>query len=230
VRLEVWAEHDPRDAYFGVIDVGKGIDDGKHDPDCLQVWSRRRRMLVARYNGYLGGLGIATLAAEVGQRYGMARLYPLVTGGYGEIVLSTLGRIGYRKIAYKERPDRPGVWQTTLGVNETAALRASWVEAMQSALAENSLTILSREVLESFRGLVVDESGKVLAGPEYHDEDWSCGGYAAWILAQASAGMAPICMETPAERSVREDLARVRAMREFMSPASMDDLEVPERW
>lgn len=179
VDLEVLHEYDPGDVYVIWGDVGKGIADGRHDPDCLHVYARRKRALAARVNGYIGGYGLAQALAQVGAMYGKARVVPLVTGGYGEVVLSGLRQLGYGNIGHTRSDRAPGKWDVRLGATETAATRAMAIEAVEHALQTDSLLVESQAVVQCLMDCVVDASGKILAGPGYHDEDLVLLGMAA---------------------------------------------------
>lgn len=175
---EEWEPPDPTDVYLGTLDVGKGIDDGKHDPDCLQIWSRRKRKLVFRFNGYLGGYGLGRLAGQVGRRYGRAEIDPAVTGGYGEAVLTGLADEKYTNLARDTTRVRPGAMSGSVGYDETRKMKNAWRGAVERALLVGDVTIPSREVVQCFMDLVVDANGRIMAGPRAHDEDWSCAGRA----------------------------------------------------
>lgn len=182
-ECEEWEPYDPQDVYLIVLDTGKGINDRKHDPDCLHVWSRRKRKLVFRFNGYVGGYGIGRLGGQVARRYGRAEVDPAVTGGYGEAVLSGLTDEKCTTIARNTTQTAPGKMASVLGFNESMETNNQWRGAVERALMVGDVTIPSREVVQCFLDLVVNDRGKILAGPGYHDEDWVCAGRAIERLA-----------------------------------------------
>ena len=182
VRVESWLEPDETDVFFITADIGKGIRDGKHDPCCLHVWSRRRRTLAARVNEYLGGYGLAQIAARLARKYGNCEVDPPTAGGYGEAFLSGLRQAGYYRIAHNKRHDRPGSWMQRLGFTESRSSNAEWFGAMEAAFSTRSVTIWSKDAVRTLMDLVKDENGKIEAGPGHHDEDWVCAGRAVYKL------------------------------------------------
>lgn len=219
--LETWFDFEPGDVYFMTADTGKGIKDGKHDPDCFHVWSRRKKALCARVNEYLGGYGLGQAMALVGRRYGYCEADPAVTGGYGESVLSGLRQAGYQHIAHNQRHDRPGRWMQRLGFHESPTSNAEWFGAMESALKTRGVTILSRDVVRCLKDLIKDETGKILGGPGYHDEDWVCAGRAVYKLGFGSADGPRVMAPQPGTIGGLLDMVR-RSRRQAVG--------VPERW
>lgn len=222
VMLEFWEPHDPQDFYLVVGDPGKGIRDGKHDPDCAHVWSRRKRKLVARMNDHIGGYALGHIMAIFGQRYGNAPVHPAVTGGYGESVLNGLRSAGYHYIGRERREVKPGQWSSRLGFWESLTSNNEWKEAVEDAIASRSVTIPSLDVVRCLKNLVVDENGKVLGGGGHHDEDWVCAGRAIYLLADRA--MRPA--DPPAPVGTLEWLHQ-QAQKARRAPAFGG---VPERW
>jgi len=205
--LEVWDEPEENEVYALWCDVGKGVADGKHDPDCIHVYARRRRKLVARVNAYLGGYGLGQACAIVARRYNQALITPLVTGGYGESILTGLRLAGYHKIGVQRTERAPGKWDTRLGVTETAALRAKAIEGIEAALQSDSILVESAAVVQCLKDCVVDANGKVLAGPGYHDEDMVLLGMAALEVGTRNAPSLPV-ERVPSPKELLEREAR----------------------
>lgn len=183
VEFHVWDDYQPGDRCFITADVGKGIRDGKHDPDCCHVWSERRRKLLGYVNAPIGGYGLGRLLAMLAPRYGNAMVDPAVTGGYGEAVLDGIHDGNYWLISREQRESAPGKRSSRLGFWESRTANNEWREAVETALALRNVTIPARDVIVCLKNLVVGESGeKIKGGKGSHDEHWVCAGRAIFRL------------------------------------------------
>lgn len=182
--VEILHKYDASDVYVITADTGKGIADGKHDPDCAHVYALRAKKLVARVNDYLGGYGLGQLLALLARRYGNALVDPAVTGGYGEAVLSGLRQAGYGRIFHQQTVTKPGDQRVQLGHTETETLRNECIGALEWALGGDAVLIESKAVIQCLRDCVKDERGKIVGGPAsgWHDEDLICAGRGCWHI------------------------------------------------
>ena len=91
-------------------------------------------------------------------------------GGYGNVYLEH--HQDARKLTLYERLG----WQTT------ATSRGAIVGALQKAVIQDGLVMLSGEALSSMRGFIMQRTGKVEAGHGRHDEDVILLGLACHLL------------------------------------------------
>jgi hypothetical protein len=167
VSVESWAPPDEREEYLVVVDPSGGIEG--QDPGALEVWARRRRALVALYDGYLQPWGLGSLAAAVAREYRNA-LVDVEAGGWGSGVLSSLREAGYHRLSREIFVEKPGTIEQTLGWKTTASSRPKMIAALQRAIAKDDAAIWSRKVVQTLSECIMDASGKILAGPGGHDE------------------------------------------------------------
>lgn len=183
-ELRVYADSVPGEVYFVVSDHGKGIRDGKHDPDVIHVYAMRRKALVAVVSEYLGGWGNGLASVALARRYNGATWYPLVTGGYAESALSAARTEGFYSVGRARVNEKPGQESGSLGINETVALRNMAIGALEQAMAVDGVLIEDAEVLDTLAGCVIDVKGKIVGGPEsgWHDEHLVCAGVGCHLL------------------------------------------------
>lgn len=187
VDVQRWFPVEEHETYLVVIDTGKGVRDGKHDPDCLHVYARRKQRLVARINDYVGGHGIGYAGGWIAKLYNNALVKPLVTGGYGQSVLSGLRAAGYSNIEHHWAEDRPGEPRLHLGTTETNNTVGEWVGAAEAVLRNDTVLVESEDVIATLEDLIRDEKGRVVAATGWKD-DWSCFGAACWTLGRWDVG------------------------------------------
>jgi hypothetical protein len=191
IEVEVLEDRDPEEAYYIPLDASAGIDDDKHDPCCLHVWSRGVRglpRLVARYNGYIGAYGLGALAAELAKHYNHALVDPETSGGWGAPALSALANFGYGNVAKAKRELRPGEWAVELGFKTSEATRPAMIASLQEWIRSERdrapiATISHGEVIRCLQDIVLNEKGKPIAAPGLHDEDMILAGQALRRLA-----------------------------------------------
>ena len=189
--FDVWGEIDPHDVYIVLVDPARGISDGKHDPDGLHVWSRRRRAQVGRVNDYLGGWGLGLAAVEAGKAFNNAKIYVLRGGGYGESVFSAIRTANYPYIGHLPASSKTRHTFTQLGVAETHDARAEAMTAIQDAMVQGSATINSADTVKCLMRCIVDEAGKIVGKPGDHDEDLVLTGYALRICSSPAGAPGP---------------------------------------
>jgi hypothetical protein len=182
VRVQVWEPTDETDSYVLVADPSTGVRSRTHDPAGFQVWSRRKRKLVARYNDYLEPYGLGYLIGLVAKDYNNALVDVDMTGGYGGPTITALSNLRYHNINRDYHEYRPGSSTSQLGFRITHENRAEITDAIQRALVDDSVTVPSDEVLSCLKGCTVDERGKFLAAPGRHDEDMICMGRALHLM------------------------------------------------
>ena len=186
--LRVFHDPVPNDVCFVVSDHGKGMSDGKHDPDEIQVYSLRYKRLVACVSEYLGGWGNGNVAVDLSERWG-ATWYPLVTGGYAESALSAARARHFFRVGHFRENTKPGTEATGLGINETLAFKGMARGAIEQALATDGVLCEDRETVECLKGCVIDHNGKIVGGPltGWHDERFVCFGAACHLMGQRKA-------------------------------------------
>lgn len=191
IEVEVLEDRDPEESYYIPLDASAGIDDDKHDPCCLHVWSRGVRghpRLVARYNGYIGAYGLGALAAELARHYNHALVDPETSGGWGAPALSALANAGYGNVAKAKRELRPGEWAVELGFKTSESTRPAMIGAIQEWIRSERdrspiASIKNGEVIRCLQDIVLNEKGKPIAAPGLHDEDMILAGQALRRLA-----------------------------------------------
>lgn len=205
VEVEILEDRDPEETYYIPLDASAGIDDNRHDPCCLHVWSRGIRgvpRLVARYNGYLGAYGLGALAAELGKHYNHALVDPETSGGWGAPALSALAACGYGNVAKAKRELRPGEWAVELGFKTSEATRPAMISSLQEWIRSERdrapiASIRHGEVIRCLQDIVLNEKGKPIAAPGLHDEDMILAGQALRRLAIRRRIQAPIQFGRP---------------------------------
>ena len=211
-KLQVWHDVDEHDEYIVLADPGRGINDGRHDPDGLHVRSRRTRALVARLSEYLGPWGLGAAAVDVATLYRGAQLYVARGGGYGEAVLSAARVLGYRNIG--PDLDASRIRQVSrLGGAETGESRIKAMNAVLAMLQRNETDMPSLDVVRCLKNCIVDGNGKIVARAGYHDEDLILLGHGERIL-DMLAKLSPLREPRPAssidnfKRVMREAFGR----------------------
>jgi hypothetical protein len=222
IEVEVLEDRDPEETYYIPLDASAGIDDDKHDPCCLHVWSRGTRglpRLVARYNGYIGAYGLGTLAAELARHYNHALVDPETSGGWGAPALSALANSGYGNVAKAKRELRPGEWSVELGFKTSESTRPAMIGAIQEWIrAERDrspiASIRNGEVIRCLQDIVLNEKGKPIAAPGLHDEDMILAGQSLRRLAVRRR----IIVETK-QSSAWVYVPRIKTLKDFISPS-----------
>ncbi len=204
--LLLWQEPVKGDPYYIVGDPAKGISDGRHDPDGLQVWNRRARSLVAEIDGYLGGWGLGNAMVKLARRYNDAVCDPLVTGGYGEALLSAIRVQGYGNLTHDRIETRPGHWQNRVGTTENHELRGKIVGAVERAVLTGQCDIPSASVIACLMKVRVKD-GKVQAIGRGHDEKMICAGRALLYLGEPPREIA---------KPIREEKPKILTMADIM--------------
>ena len=184
VEGETWWPAEPNEKYLLIADPSSGIKARGHDPAGLAVFARRQPRLVARYNGFLAPHGLGNLASILAQRYNRALVDVDMGGGYGGPFLTGLGRYG--NINHDTDPDKPGFVNQRLGFRITAANRGELIGAIQQALTEDSIIVLSNDVLFTLKNIVLAQrpggGSRYQARAGRHDEDMTLLGRALYLL------------------------------------------------
>jgi hypothetical protein len=224
IEVEVIEDRDPEETYYIPLDASAGIDDDRHDPCCLHVWSRGVRglpRLVARYNGYIGAYGLGALAAELAKHYNHALVDPETSGGWGAPALSALANFGYGNVAKAKRELRPGEWAVELGFKTTEATRPAMISSLQEWIRSERdrspiASIRHGEVIRCLQDIVLNEKGKPIAAPGLHDEDMILAGQALRRLAVrrqivAEVRTAKAWVYVPREKTLSDFTGKKRA-------------------
>lgn len=182
-RVEVWFDPEPGESYFVLADPSAGIKDEKleHDPAGVIVVSRGTRRLCARWNDYTPAYRVGQLSRKLAERYNGALVVWERNSGYGEPFYMGLG--GYGNVYMESHEDtRKLAFYERLGWQTTATSRGAIIGALQKAVLQDGLVMLSGEALSSMRGFVMQRTGKVEAGSGRHDEDVILLGLACYLL------------------------------------------------
>lgn len=180
---QVWWDAEPGEEYMVLADPSAGIKDEKreHDPAGVLVVGRGTKRLVARWNGYAPAYQVGRLARTLAERYNRALVVWERNSGYGEPFYMGLG--GYGNVYIDHRVDSlHGTLFERLGWQTSATSRGAIVGALQKAVIEDGLVMLSGEALSSMRGFIMQRTGKVEAGAGRHDEDVILLGLACHLL------------------------------------------------
>jgi hypothetical protein len=175
VEVEVYDEPRQGLAYYVPVDPSAGIADTKHDPGAIHIREIGTGNLVARYVGYCGGFGLGVLSAALARQYNHATVDPESTGGWIEGVLAGLRASDYGNIAHEQRQEREefrvesGFRTTHQSRNAMIGEIQTWIDSYAAGVKYANCP--SRGVIQCLLDCVMDENGKVLAAPGYHDED-----------------------------------------------------------
>lgn len=186
--VEVWWEPEDGEQYMVVADPSSGTKDAtkplgqqEHDPAGVVVIARSSRRLVARWNGYAPAHRVGRLCAELGTRYNRSLVVWERNSGYGESFYLGLG--GYGNVYIDHRHDSLHLnLSERMGWATTATTRGVIIGALQKAVLEDGLVMLSRAALENLRSVVMDPMGRIAAAPTFHDEDMIVLGLACHLL------------------------------------------------
>lgn len=171
--VQLWWHREPYETYWVLCDPSTGVEDEKHDPAGIHVYARRKPRLVARYEGYCGAHGLGILAAKLARYYNLAWVDVETNGGYGRGTISALSRRAhYTQINFRQVEEEPGKYRDVLGWETTAPLRGQMTAGVQRLTEEGGVVIPSRDVLSTLRNITVTDTGKYLAAPGRHDEDF----------------------------------------------------------
>lgn len=183
LTVETWFQPEKGEGYFVIADPSAGIKDEKceHDPAGVIVVSRTKKQVVARWNGYEPAYRVGQLCAELGRKYNDAMVVWERNSGYGEAFY--LGLQGYGNVYMEHHHDARRVsFYERLGWTTSATSRGTIIGALQKAVIQDGLVMLSGEALSSMRGFIVQRTGKVEAGYGRHDEDVILLGLACHLL------------------------------------------------
>ena len=181
--VEVWFEPEKGEGYFVVADPSAGIKDEKleHDPAGIIVVSRSKKQVCARWNGYMPAYRVGKLARVLAERYNTALVVWERNSGYGEPFY--MGLAGYGNVYIEYHQDaRHLSMSERLGWTTTGTSRGTSIGALQKAVIQDGLIVLSGECISSMRGFIMQRTGKVEAGHGRHDEDVILMGLACHLL------------------------------------------------
>lgn len=174
--VKVWAYAKPGERFYIPVDPSQGINDPLHDPGALHVRRVGDGALVATHNGYLGAYGLGVLAAGLARQYNNAKVDVERNGGWGEGTLRGLADAKYGNIARERLWDRAeSKWKDELGWRTNQDNRRGMFSLLRQwtddyAAGNEYAPCPSAEVIETLLDLVIDEDGKPVAAPGYHDE------------------------------------------------------------
>ena len=161
--------------YYLDVDPSRGINDRRHDPGGILGSKLRGGEDVVLYEGYIGSYGLGSLAAGLGRQYNEAIVDPESTGGWSEGLMHGLADAGYERIARTKKQMQPGKWETRLGFETNERTRQAMISEIQAWIAAYRVgapyaPCRFARVIETLMDTIMDEKGKVVAAPGYHDE------------------------------------------------------------
>lgn len=183
VDVETWFEPEPGEGYLVLADPSAGIKDDKqeHDPAGVLVVSRSKKQVVARWNGYEPAYRVGEISLKLAEKYNRALVVWERNSGYGEAFY--LGLKGYGNVYMEHHHDaRKMSFYERLGWNTSATSRGTIIGALQKAVIQDGLIVLSGEAVSAMRGFIMQRTGKVEAGHGRHDEDVILMGLACHLL------------------------------------------------
>lgn len=174
VELDVWERPRKNESYWVICDPSTGIQDSSHDPAGMMVLSRKRKAVVAAYDGYLSAYGLGMLATKTARWFNRATIDVEMNGGYGRETVGVISRMKYPHISREEIARRNGKTTKRLGWMTNEMNRGEFVAAIQRALEEDSIYVPDAGTVSTLRGVIIDPNGKVLAQSGRHDEKMIC--------------------------------------------------------
>lgn len=188
IEVDIWADSVEGEQYLAVADPSAGIWDerGEHDPCEVVVVSRGvkgRPAVVARYNGYIPAYELGRLSTRLAKRYNNALLVWERNSGYGEAFYKAVEFAGYGNVYIEYHHDsRSMPLAERVGWLTTATTRGTIIGALQKAVLEDGLLVLSAASVDSLGDVVLDRRGRIEAGAGAHDEDMIVLGLACHLL------------------------------------------------
>jgi hypothetical protein len=175
VPVQVLKRPEVGKSYYLNIDPSKGINDRSHDPGGILVSEMGTGEDVALYEGYIGSYGLGILAAGLARQYNNALVDPESNSGWSEGVMRALGDSGYGNISKTRRMGTEGKWETRWGFETTNQTRPAMIEAVQDWVSAYGVGVRYapcrfRRVIETLLDVILDEDGKPVAAPGFHDE------------------------------------------------------------
>lgn len=174
--VQIWREPRIDRSYYIPIDPASGIDDTAHDPLALHVTEMGSGDLVARFAGYVSPYAMGVLAAVLARQYNNATVQPEINDGWATGVFSGLRDSRYFNIGKERRQFQPGKWYEEEGFRTNQQTRPGkitanqqWIEAWGQGVRYGECP--SVEVIDCLMDCILDENGKAVAAPGYHDED-----------------------------------------------------------
>jgi hypothetical protein len=218
VEWETWGVPVEGEQYLVVADPSAGIEDegGEHDPCEVVVVSRGvkgRPAVLARYNGYIPAYELGRLSTHLATAYNRALLIFERNSGYGEAFFLGIGRYGNLYIEH-HLDSRHLPLSERVGWTTTATSRGAVIGALQKAVLEDGLLVLSEKAVDSLENVVVKRDGlRIEAGAGSHDEDMIVLGIACHILGTSPLYVTP--EPKSSERLVKELGLRFRRMPDY---------------
>jgi len=195
-ELEAWGWPDTIDLGLVVADPSSGVrDPDKSDreqprnPSGLALVSVARRVLLARFNGYVSAWELGQMARGLCNRCPRWLMVHETNGGWGDTYLRS-----FREAAsvtegtlYFEPDPITGKPATQAGWNQTASRRGTIISALQRAIVPGGLTIRSLAAIENLMEVRLNENERFDQGDGRgpHGEDMIVLGIAAHILERA---------------------------------------------
>lgn len=217
-RVYIWEDAIAHAQYWVIGDSALGVPDGKHDKLGAHVYRLYpgRPALVARYNGYLGGMGLGWLMATLGERYNDALVDFDATGGYGASVTSGLSRYRSEKYEHGYQHIARDMSETKLfaefdpryGFTSNHASNAHMLSQLRVLMDSDVVDFWSAAVVKCFREAVVDDYGRLFKPPGVRYEDLTCSGRFAVRWLQMSPAEQPAAVIDPVRAAFRESFGR----------------------
>lgn len=173
--LHVWEKPRAGKSYYIPIDTASGVADKAHDPLAFHVVEHGSGDIVALFEDRISPYSVGMLAAGVARQYNNAVVDFEVNDGWGVGVFAGLSDSHYGNTASQVRSLQPGSWSKELGWRTNATTRGemitavqAWIDAYRAGASYGRCW--SRRVFEELLDCIIDDKGKILAGPMSNDE------------------------------------------------------------
>lgn len=223
IRAQVECFFDPHDfpeeSWIGFVDPSLGINDAKHDPGGIHVYSRLNPRLFYRFHGFLEPVALGQLAGQLMQRCQGDPLDIEMNDNLGLQVMRGARDVGHDNFSVEMREDSTtGKMLTLYGWKTTRANRGGMIAAVQQLMLEDAVEIPSEGLISALRNVTVRPGGRVESRGRHHDED---------MILLGRFGLVSRGLGVPLSRIRREDPARVRLMR-LLGNRPREPLEEPD--
>lgn len=186
--MVVWEKYfqpEPDEFEVCYIDPSFGIQDREYDPGGIHVYMRQWDRLVARYHDYLEPYALGWLAAKMLQHFhpdDPGWMDVEVNRGLAEPVIRGARAAGHTKFLVELHDQRlHHLTGNRLGWETTGQNRGAMIGAVQTAMLEDSVLVVSRGVIDTMCGVIKTPAWKwegekdedvILLGRHCHIREW----------------------------------------------------------
>lgn len=213
-QVELWGGVDPGETCLVLLDPSGAV----MGRDRAGLWGvaaspLRRPRLFARVWDYVQVHDLAQMGIDLAHASNTALLVPEMNGGWGDAMMPTIRDYPnlYRELGIDTVTQRPS---NRIGWYQTETTKGLVIGALQRGIEQGGIEILSRECIESYMRLTMDERGKVVRKLHQNHEDMVLGGMACHILETMPAFHTPAPRnEHPFDRAIRRDMGWTKKRR-----------------